>query len=381
MNRIFNTVTGMTGGRKTGKRRTRKLVAAGLALACVGMASPTFADFGSDMSGITLKLGGSGLYNSGLSARQAIVGLREAGAHISADFHMSDSPIAISPFLNIYHRVQTDASSTRPRNDVATNMLGGVNLLIAGARSDRTTLYFGAGGGIARLKTVSVVNVPLPVTGYKTRMMADALVGVEVKLVPKISFFLEPHYVWASKMLNGLSAHVGLGFDLSKAQVAPQRHPVVPLPVYTPKPAPKALEPLKKVEEVKPRVSSAEALATMQEMIYFRHDKSDLSDKAKAALSDKVAVFRANPTMRIVIVGFASQPGTAEYNMALGLRRAEAAKAYLVSQGVDQTRIEIATHGEGDLAVEGPGKAANMANRRDQFRLLIVDQFLEGPMQ
>jgi len=125
--------------------------------------------------------------------------------------------------------------------------------------------------------------------------------------------------------------------------------------------------------------SSADALATMQQMIHFQNDQSDLSDSAKAILDDKVTVFRANPAMRIVISGFASQPGTSDYNMALGLRRAEAAKAYLVSRGVDPVRIEIATKGEGQLLVEGPGEVADAQNRRGQFRLLIADPYLAAP--
>ena len=65
--------------------------------------------------------------------------------------------------------------------------------------------------------------------------------------------------------------------------------------------------------------------------------------------------------------------------MALGTRRAEAAKAYLVSQGVEPIRIEIATRGEGQLVVEGPGEIANAENRRGQFRLLIADPYLAAP--
>jgi peptidoglycan-associated lipoprotein len=125
--------------------------------------------------------------------------------------------------------------------------------------------------------------------------------------------------------------------------------------------------------------SSAEALATMQQMIHFQNDQSDLSDSAKSILDDKVTVFRANPAMRIVISGFASQPGTSQYNMALGLRRAEAAKAYLVARGVEPIRIEIATKGEGQLLVEGPGEIADAQNRRGQFRLLIADPYLAAP--
>jgi len=128
-----------------------------------------------------------------------------------------------------------------------------------------------------------------------------------------------------------------------------------------------------------PPASSAEALATMQQVIHFQNDQSDLSDSARAILDDKVTVFRANPAMRIVISGFASQPGTTDYNMALGLRRAEAAKAYLVSRGVDPIRIEIATKGEGQLLVEGPGEVADAQNRRGQFRLLIADPYLAAP--
>lgn len=125
--------------------------------------------------------------------------------------------------------------------------------------------------------------------------------------------------------------------------------------------------------------SSAAALATMKAVIHFDNDQSNISDSAKAILNEKVEIFRANPAMRIVIVGFASQPGTVEYNLALGTRRAEAAKAYLVAQGVDPIRIEIATRGEGGLLVEGPGEVADSENRRGQFRLLIADPYLVAP--
>jgi outer membrane protein OmpA-like peptidoglycan-associated protein len=128
-----------------------------------------------------------------------------------------------------------------------------------------------------------------------------------------------------------------------------------------------------------PAVSSTAALATMEQVVYFGRDESTLSDSAKMILDEKVVVFKANPNMKIVVVGNASQPGTAPYNMALGLRRAEASKAYLVSKGVDAGRIEIATKGEGQLAVDGDDMAANAANRRSQFRLLVADPFLRRP--
>lgn len=125
--------------------------------------------------------------------------------------------------------------------------------------------------------------------------------------------------------------------------------------------------------------SNVAALATMLEMVHFEREQSDLDAVARAILDDKVAIFNANPEMKIVITGYASSPGTDAYNMALGLRRATASKAYLVSRGVAADRIEIATRGENNLLVEGPTDVANAANRRGQFRLLIANPYLVAP--
>ena len=111
----------------------------------------------------------------------------------------------------------------------------------------------------------------------------------------------------------------------------------------------------------------------MVETIRFQNERAVLSEEAKSVLRSKIAVFRANPTMRIMIVGHASRPGTAAYNMELGLERAEAARAFLVSEGISASRVEIATEGAGRLVMEGTGDAANAANRRGEFRLLLAD--------
>jgi outer membrane protein OmpA-like peptidoglycan-associated protein len=126
-------------------------------------------------------------------------------------------------------------------------------------------------------------------------------------------------------------------------------------------------------------ISSAAALATMSQVIHFPSEGFALSDSAKRILDEKVVVFNANPEMRIIITGFTSSPGTAEYNMALGLKRATVARDYLVSKGVAPIRIEISTRGEGRLLVEGPSDFANAENRRGQFRLLVADPFLQPP--
>ena len=125
--------------------------------------------------------------------------------------------------------------------------------------------------------------------------------------------------------------------------------------------------------------SSASARATMEEKIHFATDKSDITPEAKAILDAKVLVFRANPTMRIIIDGNTDERASDRYNMALGGRRAVAAKTYLVSQGIDASRIEITSDGERKPTAAGTSTDAQGQNRRDEFRLLIGSDYLVKP--
>lgn len=126
-------------------------------------------------------------------------------------------------------------------------------------------------------------------------------------------------------------------------------------------------------------VSSAATLATMEERIHFDTDKSDLTAEAQAILDAKVAVFKANPDMRIVIMGNTDERATDAYNMALGRRRSDAAKAYLVAQGIDPVRIEVTSLGERQPTAPGVTPDAQALNRRAEFRLLIASDFLVPP--
>ena len=125
--------------------------------------------------------------------------------------------------------------------------------------------------------------------------------------------------------------------------------------------------------------SSTTALATMQQMIHFATDSSILSDSAKATLDSKIAIFTDNPAMRIVIVGNTDERATDAYNLALGARRADAAKAYLVSKGIDPIRIEIASRGESKPIAAGTSTDAQAQNRRAEFRLLVASDYLLPP--
>jgi peptidoglycan-associated lipoprotein len=115
-------------------------------------------------------------------------------------------------------------------------------------------------------------------------------------------------------------------------------------------------------------MTSAATLATMQARIHFAFDKSILTDSATHILDDKVQVFRDNPAMTIAIMGYTDVKGTDAYNMALGERRAQSAKDYIVGKGIDASRVIIESKGERQQI----DNSADAPNRRAVFQLLIT---------
>mgnify|MGYP001252759782 CR=1 FL=1 len=103
--------------------------------------------------------------------------------------------------------------------------------------------------------------------------------------------------------------------------------------------------------------------------VYFQFDSArvDVSESAKA---DRVAAFlRANPKYKLVVEGHCDERGTAEYNMALGERRAQAVRAYLLSVGVDADRIRTLSFGEEKPAAPGRAESDWSRNRRAEFAI------------
>ena len=313
---------------------------------------------------------------------------------------------------SIYPELTGEVSGSYGRirgNTYSTDMtLGDVRLLYlptTGRYMPRTgqymTPYVYAGVGAMRFNLDRIpLNRTVDTPGIGWAIMAPVGLGVEVPLLTNVAFDLNAGYTYS--FADDLDAvrtgskkdafwHMSIGIVFRDVRGLRTRSPSTP-PMMT---SPTAAD----AEQVRQRIviqarydalrdslaaalppSSAEALRTMSEMIHFGNNGSELSAEAKSLLRDKVVIFEANPAMRIVITGYSSQPGTSGYNMALGLRRAEAAKAYLVSQGVDPIRVEIATHGEGRLVIDGKGALADAANRRAQFRLQVADPFLVKPV-
>ena len=119
--------------------------------------------------------------------------------------------------------------------------------------------------------------------------------------------------------------------------------------------------------------------AILLTVINFDYDKSDLRDDARAALDAKVPVLMSNPAVRIRIAGHTDERGSTEYNLALGQRRATAAKAYLTQKGVPEDRIETVSFGEERPVAQGTDEAAYAQNRRDEFEITTGGDRLVRP--
>lgn len=105
-------------------------------------------------------------------------------------------------------------------------------------------------------------------------------------------------------------------------------------------------------------------LADVGSTVYFDFDSSALSSASEAILSRQAAFLKANPSLTVVIEGHADERGTREYNLALGERRASAARDYLLAQGINAARVRSVSYGKERPAVVGSNKTAWAKNRR-----------------
>lgn len=119
--------------------------------------------------------------------------------------------------------------------------------------------------------------------------------------------------------------------------------------------------------EERARIERERAMARLQEMIHFEFDKSELSSRSRDVLADKAEILRSYPDVRLRIEGHADERGTVEYNLALGERRADAARRYLVDLGIDPDRLTTVSYGEERPLVPESNEAAWAENRRDEF--------------
>ncbi len=117
----------------------------------------------------------------------------------------------------------------------------------------------------------------------------------------------------------------------------------------------------------------------LAETIHFNYDQFDIGTADRDKLTRKAAIMRANPALRIRVVGHADERGSDEYNIALGMRRAVAAKDFMVRLGIDGSRVEVASLGEEVPLDPTANEAAWAANRRGEFEIIAGGQSLVPP--
>jgi peptidoglycan-associated lipoprotein len=103
---------------------------------------------------------------------------------------------------------------------------------------------------------------------------------------------------------------------------------------------------------------------TVGNKVYFAFDSAALSQEAKDRLKKQAEWLLAHSNVIATIEGHCDERGSRNYNLALGLRRAEAAERFLIAQGVDKTRLTVVTYGKDRPEAEGHNKNAWDLNRR-----------------
>jgi peptidoglycan-associated lipoprotein len=98
--------------------------------------------------------------------------------------------------------------------------------------------------------------------------------------------------------------------------------------------------------------------------VFFAYDSSVLTGEAQSTLDRQAAWLKQNGNTNVTLEGHCDERGTREYNIALGERRANAAKDYLVSAGVPESRISTISYGKERPAVTGHDESAWSQNRR-----------------
>ena len=105
--------------------------------------------------------------------------------------------------------------------------------------------------------------------------------------------------------------------------------------------------------------------------VYFDLNSSDLNDESRAALDENISIMLKESNLSIEIQGHADERGTTEYNIALGQRRADSVKQYLLTQGVPLSAVETVSYGEERPVVSGSSEEAWSQNRRAVITIFI----------
>jgi peptidoglycan-associated lipoprotein len=134
---------------------------------------------------------------------------------------------------------------------------------------------------------------------------------------------------------------------------APVREPVPPEPVPSDDVSGRSLDDLNRDSPLRP--------------VFFAYDSSDVDDAGRGVLQANAAILKKYASWVITVEGHCDERGTAEYNLALGERRAVAARAYMVSLGIDASRLRTVSYGSEFPFDPAHQESAWSRNRRAHF--------------
>ena len=158
-----------------------------------------------------------------------------------------------------------------------------------------------------------------------------------------------------------------------KSKEAPATPPPAPATAPAPAPAPapfvqKAPDSAKiSAEEIRAREKAAAMQTLMNEDVYFEYDSAALTHAAQEILKKKVAYLEKYSDVSITIEGHCDDRGTNEYNLALGEKRAESAKRFLIDLGLASSRFTTISYGEEKPIAAGNDEGSWAKNRRAHF--------------
>ena len=184
-------------------------------------------------------------------------------------------------------------------------------------------------------------------------------------------------------MVLGLALSVGVAG--CRKQPPPAAPPPAPPPAAQPAantPPPSNAAPAntgRNTGPANPNAAVEAARANLQALVHFDYDVSDIRVDAQNILRGKVPILQANPNVRIRIEGHADERGSTEYNLALGNRRAEAVRQFLVGFGISADRFTILSYGEERPMAMGSDETAWSQNRRAEFVITAGGDQLRAP--
>jgi len=152
------------------------------------------------------------------------------------------------------------------------------------------------------------------------------------------------------------------------AKKALEQPPTPQTPPPTPSaPAPTPTTPAPTPAPSTPSPASPSATVADLQPVFFDYDSDQLREDARATLDRNARLLRDNASLNATIEGHCDERGTAEYNQALGERRAQAARDYLVQAGISASRLNLISYGKERPFATGSDESAYAQNRRAHF--------------